>query len=114
MAMLVTFESSETGELFMYADVARLLFDIIGKEGSARGTFTQAQMLPAAEKLQRAVDEAKLLNTAPATQEHDADNEHKPLPVSLPQRAWPFIEMLERTARSGSEAHITWQAAADF
>ena len=32
MAMLVTFESSETGELFMYAEVARMLFDIVGKE----------------------------------------------------------------------------------
>lgn len=114
MAMLVTFESSETGELFMYAEVARMLFDIIGKEGTARGVFTQAQMLPAAQKLQAAVDEAKAQAAAPMPDDEHEDAAQKPLPVSLPQRAWPFIDMLERTGRSGPEAHITWQAAADF
>ena len=113
MAVLVTFESSETGELFMYAEVARMLFDIVGKEGTARGVFTQPQMLPAAEKLQAAVAAAKAQMATPAVDE-DSEEAQQPLPVSLPQRAWPFIDMLERTARSGSDAHITWQAAADF
>ena len=41
------------------AEVARMLFDIVGKEGTARGVFTQPQMLPAAEKLQAAVAAAQ-------------------------------------------------------
>lgn len=97
----------------MYAEVARMLFDIVGKEGTARGVFTQPQMLPAAEKLQAAVAAAKAQMATPAVDE-DSEEAQQPLPVSLPQRAWPFIDMLERTARSGSDAHITWQAAADF
>ena len=88
-------------------------FDIVGKEGTARGVFTQPQMLPAAEKLQAAVAAAKAQMATPAADE-DSEEAQQPLPVSLPQRAWPCIDMLERTARSGSDAHITWQAAADF
>ena len=30
------------------------------------------------------------------------------------QRAWPLIDMLERTAHSGPKANIIWEAAADF
>ena len=38
----------------------------------------------------------------------------KPLPVGLHQRAWPLIDMLERTAKSGPEAYVMWEAEADF
>ena len=53
--MLVTFTSSETGELMMFADVARTLLHSVGKETSRRGTFTRDEMLPAAQLLRAAV-----------------------------------------------------------
>ena len=52
--MLVTFTSSETGELMMFADVARTLLQAVGKETSRRGTFTRDEMLPAAQLLRAA------------------------------------------------------------
>lgn len=111
--MIVTFQSSETGEVLMYATVARLLLDIVGKEATARGVFTQPEMLPAAAKLQAAVAEVRR-RMAGEPELEDEEDKLKPPPVGLPQRAWPLIDMLERTAKSGPEAHIVWEAAADF
>lgn len=109
--MIVRFESSETGELLMFAETARTLLEIVGKECTARGVFTPPEMLPAAEKLKAAIAEARR-NVEP----EDDDDENRPPvpPVGLSQRAWPLMDMLERTARAGDKSHIVWEAAADF
>lgn len=107
--MLVKFTSSETGELFMFAEAAHEILTAIGKEGTARGTFTLEEMLPAAEALRAAVQRAEV--------PHGSDEEEeagKERPIALRQRAWPFIEMLERTARRGKNANILWVAPQDF
>jgi hypothetical protein len=56
--MLVRFLSSETGEILMFAEAARSLLQAIGKETTARGTFTQAEMADAARRLSEAVKNA--------------------------------------------------------
>lgn len=111
--MLVTFVSSETGEVLMFAETAKTLLDLIGKETTRRGTFTPADMLPAAGKLREAVREA-LANAPVEDEEEEEKNRKKPLPVGLHQRAWPLIDMLERTAKSGPDAYVMWEAKADF
>lgn len=111
--MIVTFDSTETGEILMYTETARTLLQIVGKETTARGVFTQAEMLPAANKLQAAVDAARRAMAGQAPEDDETEHDKPPI-VGLPQRAWPLIDMLERTARSGKEAHIVWEAAADF
>lgn len=109
--MIVRFDSSETGEVLMFAETARDLLRIVGKESTARGVFTPQEMLPAAVKLQAAVVEARR-QAAPETDEEE--DKSKPPVVGLAQRAWPLIDMLERTAKAGSDAHIVWEAGADF
>lgn len=37
-----------------------------------------------------------------------------PIVVAISQRAWPLIDMLERTSKGGPKANIVWEAAADF
>ena len=111
--MIVRFDSSETGEVLMFAETARTLLQILDKETTARGVFTQPEMLPAAAKLQAAVAEVRRRMAGEPEPEVEEDK-FKPPPVGLPQRAWPLIDMLERTAKSGPEAHIIWEAAADF
>ncbi len=109
--MLVTFVSSETGELLMYAEVAGPLLRAMGKETTRRGTFTPFEMLPAAEALRAAVARGEGGEVRPEAEEEDS----KVVPVSTAARAWPLIDMLERTAKSGDkDAHIVWEAAADF
>lgn len=110
--MLVTFTSSETGEVLMFASTAGDLLRAIGKETTARGVFVPAEMAVAAERLRAAVAAAE----APPDEavEEDEETPRKPPPVSLRQRAWPLIDMLERTARAGPEAHVVWEAAEAF
>lgn len=107
--MLVRFISSETGELMMFADVARQLLTAAGKSCTARGAFTVDEMPAAAAALRRAVERGE----APPGPAAEDDGEAE-APVTLGSRAWPFIDMLERTARGGPKANVVWQAAADF
>lgn len=107
--MLVTFTSSETGEILMFAEAARPLLQAMGKATTARGTFTRDEMAAAAERLRQAV---KGQQTPPPDIE-DSEGNKQPV-VVLGQRAWPLIDMLDRTARGGPKANIVWTAAADF
>ena len=107
--MLVTFISSETGELMMFADMAGTLLRAIGKETTKTGTFTRDEMLPAAQLLRAAVARGEAAGS-PAGESDEAGEE----PVTLGPRAWPLIDMLERSSKGGAKANIVWKAAADF
>lgn len=110
--MLVRFMSSETGEILMFAEPARSLLQAIGKATTARGTFTREEMPAAAAALRAAVARAE---APPPADDGDEDAWGKAEPVVvLGQRAWPLIDMLERTALGGPKANIVWQASADF
>ncbi len=108
--MLVTFVSSESGELMMFAEVAGTLLRAAGKEATRRGTFTRDEMQPAANRLRQAVARSGGEGSDGAAA---AEAGEEP-PVALGPRAWPLIEMLERTAKGGAGANIVWEAAADF
>lgn len=113
--MLVRFLSSETGELLMYSDAAGELLRILGKLTEARGSFLQEEMLPAAELLREAVKRGE--ESKPPVELDPAEEEKLHFmekPVAMAQRAWPFIDMLERTGRSGPKANIVWEASGDF
>ncbi|MDD2885452.1 MAG: DUF1840 domain-containing protein [Dechloromonas sp.] len=109
--MIVRFESTETGEILMFAATARTLLQIIGKETTARGVFVVSEMPAAAERLRQAISEAG--RPAEPEDEEEATAVREPV-IGLSQRAWPLLDMLERTARCGAEAHVVWQAAKDF
>ena len=107
--MLVTFISSETGELMMFADMAGALLRAVGKETTKTGTFTRDEMLPAAQLLRAAVARGE-----PAGSSAGESDEAGEEPVTLGPRAWPLIDMLERSSKGGAKANIVWKAAADF
>ena len=109
--MLVRFDSSETAEVLMYADTAKMLLTALGKETTARGTFTQPEMLSAAEALREAARQAA---QPPEEEDEEGKDGKKKPPVSFGQRAWPLIDMFERNARAGSDAWVVWEASADF
>lgn len=116
--MLVQFQSSETAEILMYAEVAGGLLRALGKETTARGVFTPAEMLPAVARLREAVANAEAASEAPPADEdltwEEQTRREKEKPVALRRRAWPLIDMLERTAKSGPEAWVTWEASGPF
>lgn len=111
--MIVRFVSSETGEVLMFAETARVLLQALGKETTARGTFTPAEMPAAALALREAIRRAA--ESAPPEDEvEEASGRGKEPVVTLGQRAWPLIDMLERTGRAGPQAHIVWEAPQAF
>ena len=121
--MLVKLTSSTSGEMIMFAKHARRLFEIIGKECTARGVFTAEQLAPAIASLRAAVDEEKLAAKRHAEDEPQAEDEplekdesgaehQADAQISLGQRAQPLIRLMEWTAKE--EGFILWQADKDF
>jgi hypothetical protein len=104
--MLVKFESNVAGEMLMFADVARRLLQVAGKECTARGVILAEQVPEIVSRLRQAVATDK---PAHAGGEED-ENANV---VSLGRRAQPFIEFLELTARE-KDGSILWSAARDF
>jgi len=119
--MLVKLTSSTSGEVILFAEHARRLFEIMGKECTARGVFALEQLPDAMTRLRQAVaNEKAAMTQAPQappgrvardkTEEADAV---KPEPaVGLAQRAYPLIRLMERTQKDGG--FILWEAAGDF
>lgn len=107
--MLVTLTSSTSGEILVFSDIAHRLFEIIGKECTARGVFTKEQLPDAITKLQVAVGAAKddsSRNKAPAE-----DSAATP-DIGLAQHAHPLIELLERTRQE--DGYLMWTAQSPF
>lgn len=105
--MLVKFNSSTSGEVMMFAESARVILGILGKECTAKGVITLEQLPDEIARLRVAISRDQKQTQASETS--DAASE---LPVGFVQRATPFIEMLERTLKK--EGYVLWEAPADF
>ena len=106
---LVRFTSKAAGEIFMFEDNARRLFDILGKDATPKGIITADQVPAAIARLRAAIDEEKRLAAAAPAPEHNPDDQAlagNPQFVRLGQRAYPLLDMLERAARKGVD--VLW------
>lgn len=114
--MLVTLTSSSSGEIIMFSDIAHRLFDIAGKACTARGVFTKEQLPAAIEKLRQALAAEKAnirANDPQGEKEEIGDEENPNYPgVSLTQRAYPLINLMELTRKE--DGFLMWQATNDF
>jgi hypothetical protein len=102
--MLITFKSKAAGDIHMFTEHAQMLLNVMGKtldQGAApRGIITAAEVPAALAKLKAAADVSRVEQR----QNQDLPDAH--LSVSLSQRAFPLIEMLERAARSSDD--VVW------
>ena len=134
--MLIRLTSSTSGEVVMFAKHARRMFEIIGKECTARGVFTFEQLPSALARLYQAVDEEKLAarlladeeragkprpeshaddggDGTPGDEQDDGEAERKAGErIGLGARARPLINLMEWTVRE--QGYILWEAAQDF
>jgi hypothetical protein len=121
--MLVRLTSRTSGEIIMFAEDARRLFEIIGKERTARGVFTREQLPAAIASLQEAVaaDNEALRQVGRKVRADDGQDEHAPdddaqktgrAVVQLGQRAHPLLRMMERTLQQ--EGFVLWEAEQPF
>jgi hypothetical protein len=102
--MLVTFKSKAAGDITMFAEHAEALLAVVGKtlgaSGPDRGIITAAEIPLALQKLKAAAD------TARSAQRETQDLPDAERNVSLSQRAYPLIAMLERAAKE--DADVVW------
>jgi hypothetical protein len=108
--MIYQFKSRATGSVIMTKPVAEWILKIVGKEPGATGIVTVDQMPAAIAALRKAIDEERATLAEEAgggpqgAPEVSADEDA--YPVSLAQRAFPFIEMLEAAHKAGKD--VTW------
>ena len=98
--MLVRFDS-EVGGLTMFGDVAVALLKSMGHSGTVPGALLAKDIPPALERLKAAVAIAPAKGGDP----NDAEDPK----VSLAQRAYPLIDLLERAAKAGAD--VLWDKA---
>jgi hypothetical protein len=107
---LVVFRSKAAGEIFMFTESARRIFEIIGRPESPRGVITAEQVPEALRKLVDAVEEekAQLKAAREEAELHDkqGDGTAQPRPITLGQRAFPLVEML--TEAQKKKVDVTW------
>jgi hypothetical protein len=101
--MLVKFQS-DVGTLTMFGDVAVPLLKLMGHSGTVPSAILPEDIPAAVARLKDAV--AASADTASPAGRKDGDSKEE-LPVSLKQRAFPLIELLERAARR--ECEVVWR-----
>ncbi len=108
---LVVFRSRAAAQIYMFAETAQRIFDILGRPAAPHGVFTPEQLPDALERLGRAVDQDRSQAQAARAAEAEAALKGEPVPaaaqaVSLAQRAYPLLEMMRAAAKRNVE--VTW------
>jgi len=108
---LVVFRSKAAGEIYMFAETARRLLEIMGKTDAERGVIRSEEVDGALQRLTAAVEEEKTqLREERSRREADERtgdaHAERVLPITLGQRAFPLIEMLRAAQRK--RVDITW------
>jgi hypothetical protein len=105
---LVVFRSRAAGEIYMFAESAQRIFEIIGRTESTRGVITAEQMPEALARLTAAVEADKKATEHASRQVSAPDDSVEPQArgVTLAQRAFPLLEMMRAAQKKGVD--ITW------
>lgn len=101
--MLVRFRS-DAGDLLMFGDVAVTLLKMMGQTGDLPGAILASDIPAALDRLQGAVGSQR---NAPSPAGEGTRDERDP-PVSLRQRAFPLIDLLQRAIKKNVD--VIWQA----
>jgi hypothetical protein len=105
--MLVTFSTKTHADITMFDHVAEALLRLMGQSGTVPGALLAPDVAPALERLKAAIAESgsQPSPSAPGAKEERHDEEAPP-PVSLRQRAYPLIGLLEAAVRHNED--VTW------
>lgn len=109
--MLITFHSAAAADVIMFGEVAKRLLGVLGKDPQdSQGIVTEAQLPAAIASLKAAIAEDRAQAAPPAEEDEETPPEKRGMgaPVSLAQRAYPLLEMLEFSLRE--KCPVTWSA----
>ena len=104
--MLVTFKTDAYSNITMFGDVAVRLLKMMGHSGTVPGAILADDIPDALQRLKAAIAEAGGQPADAQNDETGQEKEEAEIPVSLGQRAFPLIELLEAAAEQGSD--VTW------
>lgn len=104
--MLYTFKSDAAADVLMFGDAAKKLVAILGKDAAdPKGIVTVEQLPGAIARLRAAIEADRAQQTPPSEEQEARDREAgqtgMAAAVSLAQRAWPLLDMLEQSQRAG-------------
>lgn len=103
--MLITFKSAAGADVIMFGDIAKKLVAIVGKDPQdGKGIVTVEQLPDAIARLRAAIEEDKARRAGQAQdddEEPDPERRGMAAPVSLAQRAWPLLDLLEASQKEG-------------
>ena len=102
--MVIRFES-KAGSFIMLAEHALPLIQMTGHSGTVPGAIAAADVARALDALRAALAANPTPATPPAAAGKNDDESAAP-PVTLPQRAFALIDLLERAARKGCD--VQW------
>jgi len=100
--MLVKFDS-EVGSVTMFGDVAVAVLKMMGHSGTVPSALLADDIPAALQKLKSGLAMTSDASHVPAANNQD----DKAPPVSLRQRAFPLVELLERAA--ARKVDVTWK-----
>ena len=114
--MLYKFKSKATADLIMLEPNGKQILRIIGKEPATKGILEVLEMPRVIEALRQAVqqeedtraqlDAQNLSSSADTKDTKGAATSGQERPVSLRQRAAPFIDMLQRAHKANKD--VVW------
>ena len=113
--MPITFKSQATGDLLMLQASAEALLSLLGKDAAQPGILETKDMPAALALLQglpadepETVDQRGMAadDAADPSDERSADRAFADEPVTLRQRAWPLVRMIERAL--AEDKPIVW------
>ncbi len=108
---LVVFRSRAAAEIYMFAETAQRIFDILGRPAAPHGVFTPEQLPEALERLMRAVEQDRAPTQAAQAAQDAAALAGDLVPaaaqvVGLAQRAYPLLEMMRAAVKR--HVDVTW------
>jgi hypothetical protein len=110
--MLVTFRTKASADITMFGHVAEALLRMMGQSGVVPGALMAPDVAPALSRLKDAIERGGAAPSpqtpTPPENDDNRDEERSP-PVSLRQRAYPLIGLLEAAVRD--ETDVTWAPA---
>ena len=104
--MLYKFKSKNAGDVIMLEPTGQKMLEIIGKDAGPTGIVLAAQMPAAIDALQAAIAAEESIQQK---QQQELEAKGTSLTSDAPtlrQRATPFIDMLKRNYKAGTD--VTW------
>lgn len=99
--MLIKFQSEESGDFVMFAEVATQLLRLMGMSGNTEGAVDAEGVAAALSKLESALQRTQ----APAGENSDSEDDQPN--IGLATRAGPLLDMLKRAKETNS--YVMWR-----